>query len=423
MCGFYTGAFLYRYIHQNELQSLKERAKTIAALIPASSLSSLSFSEEDISNLVYDNLKSKLKEILSFYDDTRFIYLIGKQQDKIFFIVDSENPDSPDYSPPGQEYAEASDGVKYALSKGEVVVEGPVADRWGYWYSSLAPIKNINGQTVAIVGLDIDARFHTTYLYTTLTLVAVATLLLIIFILSIYKNRRDEEKLLELKSEFISLASHELRSPLTFMRWKISNLLESSDLSKELAKSLLEIKESAVKLITMATSILETTATDFKIATRKNLVEVDIFSSVQSAIGLVEDRKNEKEISIIVDPLSVKEAVILGEGDKLELIFTNILSNAIKYSPNKSTIEILILKEKNKVSVAIRDQGVGIPPGDIKYIFSGFYRAKNVARGGVRGSGFGLYMTKKIVEFLGGMIECKSTEGKGTTFIVYFPQI
>lgn len=420
--GIYAGLFLYRYIHKEELSSLELRAKTIASFIPASSIENLAISEADLGNPTYQNLKEKLVEIRSFYDDTRFIYLITKKEGKIYFMVDSEEPSSEDYSPPGQEYPEASVGVIESLEKGVVVIEGPVADRWGTWISALAPIKDEFGNTFAIVGLDIDASAHTSYLYTSISFVVVATFLILFFILIIFRNRKKEEYLTELKSEFISLASHELRSPLTFMRWKLSNLLESSDLSADLRKSLSQIKEAVVRLATMSTSILETTATSFKVMDKKEFQAVDVVPSLLNAIKAVEESGAQKGISIVLDEKSLKTAIIPAESDKLELVFTNLLSNAIKYSLEKGSVEVLVVNEKDKIAIYIKDHGVGVPEGELKHIFSGFYRAKNVRNSKMTGSGFGLYMTKKIVEFLGGVIECNSKAGEGTVFIIRFPR-
>jgi signal transduction histidine kinase len=420
--GVYAGMFLYKYIHEEEIASLEVRAKTIVSFISAGDVETLSLSEMDLWNPVYQNLKNKLIEVRSFYKDTRFIYLIAERDGRAYFVVDSEDPESEDYSPPGQEYSEASEGVMRAL-QGEVIIEGPEEDRWGSWISSLVPLKDSFGNTVAIVGLDINASEHTAHLYTSMAFVVVTTLILLFLIFVIFKTRKKEKEIIELKSEFISLASHELRSPLTFIRWKISTLLESEDLVPDMRRALSEIKEALLKLVTMSTSILETTATDYKVMNRKELQKVEVSQAIRNAIKSVEGSRFQKGIEIVFDESLVKNIAVLGEEDKLELVFTNLLSNAIKYSGEKSKVEISVKEEKNDTVVRIKDYGVGIPDEDARYIFSGFYRAKNIKNSGIRGSGFGLYMTKKIVEFLGGMIKCESKVGEGTTFIIKFPII
>jgi len=419
LVGVYTGVFTYKYIHEDEIVDIERRAKTIATFISPLEITSLSISESDILNPTYQTLKDRLVQTRSFYDDVRFIYIITERSGAIYFVADSESPDSPDYSPPGQEYEEASIGVKQAL-EGKVVIEGPIRDRWGSWISSLVPIKDARGVTVAIVGIDIDARAHTAHLYTSMAFVFMATLLLLFLLYIIFRTRRKEKEIIELKSEFISLASHEIRSPLTFIRWKISTLIESTDISEDTRKALFQIKDALLRLITMSNSILETTATDYKVLNKKDFQPMAIAPIILSAVKSVEGARLQKNISIEFGEKNTKDIFLPVEYDKLELVFINILSNAIKYSPENSRVNIEARETKVDVTISIKDSGVGIPAGEVKNIFSGFYRADNVKNSGVRGSGFGLYMTKKIVEFLGGVIKCISKEGEGTTFIISF---
>ncbi|HNW39794.1 MAG TPA: PAS domain S-box protein [Candidatus Omnitrophota bacterium] len=120
----------------------------------------LTASDEDLSSPDYQLLKSKLMAISAAYPECRFTYLFGKHQNgKVFFYIDSESPDSQNYSPPGQIYNEASDDLLEMFSTGEPLIEGPETDRWGTWISALVPVVDPQtNKVMAVLGMDIDIR-------------------------------------------------------------------------------------------------------------------------------------------------------------------------------------------------------------------------------------------------------------------------
>jgi hypothetical protein len=115
---------------------------------------SLSGSEDDLTSPVYMDLKEEMVQIRSAEPLCRFAYIIGKRSDgSYFFYVDSEPPDSPDYSPPGQEYPEVTKAVLKAFSSGDLMVAGPDSDRWGTWVSGLSPLKHPDtGEVFSVFG-------------------------------------------------------------------------------------------------------------------------------------------------------------------------------------------------------------------------------------------------------------------------------
>ncbi len=149
-------------IHNTSKENLFTRANTISQFITTKDVALLRASEEDLSNPVYVNLKNKFIAIRSVNPDVRFIYLNGMKNGKVFFYVDSENIDSPDYSPPGQPYDEASALMKKLFQKKGNVFE-IAGDRWGLWASALVPIVDKeSGKTVALLGIDVSAKKYIT---------------------------------------------------------------------------------------------------------------------------------------------------------------------------------------------------------------------------------------------------------------------
>jgi signal transduction histidine kinase len=111
---------------------------------------------------------------------------------------------------------------------------------------------------------------------------------------------------------------------------------------------------------------------------------------------------------------------ILGDLSGLSQVFINLINNAVKFSPDGQTVEVLAITEeaKHEARVFVVDHGLGIPPDAINHLFERFYRAKNVTVAEIPGSGVGLYIVKSIVDELGGRIDVKSELNRGTTFIV-----
>jgi PAS domain S-box-containing protein len=157
----------------------------------------LTGSESDLESPYYQILKNQLIEARSEDPEIRFIYLMGQRSDgTVFFYVDSEPPESPDYSPPGQVYSEASSTLLNAFSSGKETTEGPTTDRWGTWVSSIVPITDpTSGKVIAVLGADINARNWNIEIFKASTPSIIVTLLLVLFLLIfVYFHQRNERE-------------------------------------------------------------------------------------------------------------------------------------------------------------------------------------------------------------------------------------
>jgi PAS domain S-box-containing protein len=156
--GVSTGLF-GQYLERNMRLELASRVRTLAAALPQESIKQLTASEADLGTADYEKLKQLLTSIRSASKDCRFVYLFGFQNQNVVFLVDSEPVNSPDYSPPGQIYQEASSELKTMAVTPRAFVEGPEPDRWGTWVTAFEVIKDPStGKFLALLGLDIDAR-------------------------------------------------------------------------------------------------------------------------------------------------------------------------------------------------------------------------------------------------------------------------
>jgi len=223
-----------------------------------------------------------------------------------------------------------------------------------------------------------------------------------------------EKELSELKSRFVSLASHEFRTPL-------STIMSSASLiSKYTEESHNEKRQKHVNRIKSAVTNLTGILNDFlslskieegKVEVSKS--EIDLNLLCELVVDEVRGLLKENQKIVINHDLSYK---LFSDERILKNILFNLISNAIKYSGEDSFINCKIYESKQTVRIEIQDQGLGIPENEQKYLFDRFFRASNVET--IQGTGLGLNIVKRYVELLGGEISFQSEEGIGTTFFI-----
>ena len=154
----FTESVTKRFMNEME-QSLIARTKLAAAALNTDNIRRLTGSRGDLQKEEYRITKLDLMEMRGANQDTRFLYLVGKKNGRLVFLADSEPETSKDYSPPGQDYEEASAVMKRLFVSGGAAIEGPLKDRWGNWYSGLSVILDTSGgKVLAVLGIDVDAE-------------------------------------------------------------------------------------------------------------------------------------------------------------------------------------------------------------------------------------------------------------------------
>ncbi|HRX08049.1 MAG TPA: PAS domain S-box protein [Candidatus Limiplasma sp.] len=157
LCSLYFG-FQWNVYQSAAKSEAINLAQAVEALFHEDHIKELSASPDDLGKPEYESAKIGLMQLVKTSNNIRFAYMYGEQNGNIVFWVDSEQPDSPDYSPPGQVYQEASAATWQPLLTGEAVLTNPETDRWGTWISALIPIADpATGGTIAVLGLDFDA--------------------------------------------------------------------------------------------------------------------------------------------------------------------------------------------------------------------------------------------------------------------------
>ncbi|WP_316772247.1 HAMP domain-containing sensor histidine kinase [Pedobacter frigiditerrae] len=227
------------------------------------------------------------------------------------------------------------------------------------------------------------------------------------------------ETAFETQNNFISNASHELRTPLTIISGEVELAMRAETDSKKQQKALVKIKDEAERLEHILTSLLGLAQSGFNGKNQPwEQVRVDeLIWEVQQTVNQVHP---ESKIEIDFSQLPEDENLITLKANKnlLKLALTNIVSNACKYSNNK-TVFITLLSKLNVISIAVKDQGIGIPQGDVQHVFEPFYRASNTSE--FKGYGVGLPLSLNIIRLHRGSIGVSSQEQIGTEIKVLLP--
>jgi len=226
-----------------------------------------------------------------------------------------------------------------------------------------------------------------------------------------------EKDLNEMKSRFVSIASHEFRTPLATVLSSVSLVERYNGNEQEVdrKKHIERIKLSVRNLTEILTDFLSLD----KVEQGKVEVSKEIFQIEEFCKEMLRDLKAVLKKGQVIKYKHLGDENVWGDKKILRMIILNLISNASKYSPEGQEIKFNVTIRKNTISIIVEDNGIGIPIGEQKNIFTTFYRAKNVSN--IQGTGLGLNIVKRYVELLGGKISFTSIPDKDTIFTVELP--
>ena len=235
-----------------------------------------------------------------------------------------------------------------------------------------------------------------------------------------FRDITKEREVDRAKSEFVSIASHQLRTPLTGIRWLIEAVLKKGHLTvwqMEFLQDALQSNNRMIRLVNdlLNLSRLETGAISIK---PKEINLVDFLNDMVRDYKAVAE-ESQKTLILKSD---INKSMVSCDPQLLNQVVANLISNAIKYTRPKTKVTVYLKNIHDKVNIAVEDKGIGIPEDDQKHLFTKFFRSEQAIKMSTSGSGLGLYIVKKILESLGGEIHCSSTEGKGSVFEFSIPR-
>lgn len=256
------------------------------------------------------------------------------------------------------------------------------ADGTYRWHSGKGdPFKDENGNIVAWFGISIDIE--------------------------------DQKKEIEKKDEFISVASHELKTPLTSLKGYIQLVGIYENLPAQVYSYITKANESMTKLQNLINELLDASKVQAgKLKFNTEILDLNIYinSWIENSDHIYSSYRIKREIQ--------PNLFVNGNADRLEQVLMNLVSNAVKYSPGKDEIIISAARNGDDVVVSVTDFGIGLSETDQKKIFERFYR---VNTNNSPGLGMGLYISSELIKEHNGKIEVKSEPGKGSTFSFYLP--
>ncbi len=233
----------------------------------------------------------------------------------------------------------------------------------------------------------------------------------------------QEKQINDMKSDFLTMVSHELRAPVSAIQQQLSVIEEgmAGSITEKQARMLTRAKERTTGILDLIKDLLDVSKLDSGIVVqhKESTVLQDI---LEKLCQLMEPEAEAKGIRLNLET-SDHLPLVNADRENMEDVFINLISNAIKYNVEGGDVTVSVLSHGEFLRVDIADTGIGIPEKDLPRIFDRFYRVKNPETRTIIGTGLGLPIVKSIIEAHHGSISVKSREGEGTTFTLLLPRI
>jgi len=238
----------------------------------------------------------------------------------------------------------------------------------------------------------------------------------------VLQDMTDEQRLENMRREFVANVSHELRTPLTSVKSYTETLLDGAMNDPEILQKFLKvINEETDRMVHLVRDLLTLSHHDsgLKIV----FDDVDPDKLVNGCVDRLRHAAEEKSQALVIERKEnvPAEMMIKGDFDRLEQLLLNIVGNAIKYTPTGGTVKIIEAIEAGKLAIQVKDTGIGIPKQDLSRIFERFYRVDKARSRQMGGTGLGLAIAKEIVEIHNGSIYAESVIGEGTIITILLP--
>lgn len=247
----------------------------------------------------------------------------------------------------------------------------------------------------------------------------------------LFRDYTKEKKIDEVKNEFLLLAAHQFRTPLSIVNWYSETLISGNlgPLTKRQKKYLNEINDSSRRMTSLFAALLQVSQIESGEIAREVSESLDIKTLTEFVLEGLADKIKENDIKIIKRYEEVTPSVVANKGF-LELVLKNIIENAVIYSNKGDLVKINISYEKEEsnqeerersILFVVEDKGIGIPQKEQSKIFTKLFRGSNVKQKNTYGNGLGLYISLIVIEHYGGTITFDSKEGEGSIFFVRIP--
>jgi len=239
---------------------------------------------------------------------------------------------------------------------------------------------------------------------------------------SMSENNRRLKELDQMKTEFISVASHQMRTPLSAIKWILKMIIDGDlgPLNQEQKDLLAKGYQSNERMIALINDLLNVSRIE-EGRFQYRMIRTSLEEEIKKVIEEMKSDIQAKHIRLKYEQSQAPLPKVSMDPQKIHLVVQNLIDNALKYTPSHGRVEINLKQEGQEIIFSIKDDGVGIPTSQRDKIFSKFFRADNVIRMQTEGSGLGLFIVKNIIKAHTGRVWFESQEGIGTTFYFALP--
>ena len=433
VAGIIVAETTQNFINKNAQEAFIARTRIAAAGITPRLIESLAGNASDTTSKAYGLLQQQLITIKAASDDMRFVYIMGRQDNQIVFLVDAEPPDSKDYSPPGQVYTNPSNELLEIFQNGQAFVEGPITDEWGIWISGHAPIIDPDsGRILAIIGIDIDARTWkqtiSLYRWGSIGITLLLVILVLVYFVSLWRisranaerqfaaselervvsELRDTNKELE---SFSYSVSHDLRAPLRHIQGYSEALEEdyADKLSGEGLQFLQRLRYAAENMDCLILGLLKLSRVSKQ---GLNIDKVNLSALAQDVIQELNKEYPDKNFQTKIS----EKLICYGDARLLRIVLENLLANAYKYSSltEQPLIEFGATEVEGQTAYFVKDNGIGFDMVHRDKLFEPFQRLHSAEE--FEGSGIGLSTVARIIRRHKGRIWAEGKPNQGAVF-------
>lgn len=433
VAGIIVAETTQNFIHNNARQTFIARTKIAAAGIAPILIDSLRSKESDIASNAHEFLKQQLIAIKAASNDMRFVYLMGRRDNQVIFLVDAEPPDSKDYSPPGQVYTNPSNELLEIFQNGQAFVEGPITDKWGIWISGHAPIIDPDdGRILAIIGIDIDARAWkqtvSLYRWGSIGITLLLVSLVLVYFASLWRISRAnaerrftadelERVVTELRDtnreleSFSYSVSHDLRAPLRHIQGYSEALEEDygDKLNSDGLQYLQRLRYATESMDRLVLGLLKLSRVS------KQGLNIDKVNLSALAHDVIQELNKQYENKIYQTKVT-ENLFCHGDARLLRTVLENLIANAYKYSSltEQPLIEFGATEVEGQTAYFVKDNGIGFDMVHRDKLFEPFQRLHSAEE--FEGSGIGLSTVARIIRRHKGRIWAEGKPNHGAVF-------
>lgn len=232
-----------------------------------------------------------------------------------------------------------------------------------------------------------------------------------------------QKKMEQLKSDFVSMVAHEIQSPMNSVLMQIKLLLKgrAGEINREQTRLLERVSGKIKGLSALASELLDLAKIEAGLITQEK-ERLVVSSLIRDQVAFYAEKARSRGLTLEMDT-SPHQGAILGNRCNIDEVLSNLISNAIRYTPEGGSIVVSAHEEAGYICIRVKDSGIGIPEAEKDRIFDRFYRVKNEKTRLITGTGLGLFIVNSIVEAHNGLIQVESEPDRGSTFSVYLPLI